>query len=109
VIGSGNEGTTPLEKIANPFVEAAQLAWRSATGLTRRLLRGANYPGLAELLEVFYAAAAAGGPSPLNVDHLRRVTTLYEQLAAHVRSVADSLTVPPATVAGAASRAPLAA
>jgi predicted dehydrogenase/nucleoside-diphosphate-sugar epimerase len=88
LLGAANEGTSPLEKIANPFVEAAQLAWRSATSLTRRLIRGADYPGLVELLSDFYAAVAAGDRSPVTVDHLRHVTAVYEQLAAHVRSAA---------------------
>jgi predicted dehydrogenase/nucleoside-diphosphate-sugar epimerase len=96
VLGAANEGTSPLEKIVNPFLEAAQLAWRSAASLTRRLLRGADYPGLVELLGDFYAAAAAGDRSPLHVDHLRRVTAVYEQLAATVRS---SVTPPAAEVA----------
>ena len=85
VLGAANEGTSPIEKILNPFVEAAQLAWRSATSLTRRFLRGAGYPGLVELIGDFYAAAAAGRASPLSIEHLRRVTAIYEQLAATVR------------------------
>ncbi|HEY3219881.1 MAG TPA: Gfo/Idh/MocA family oxidoreductase [Gemmatimonadales bacterium] len=91
VLGAANEGTSPIEKIVNPFVEAAQLAWRSAASLTRRLVRGADYPGLVELLGDFYAAAAAGDPSPLAVDHLRRVTAVYEQLAVNLRG---AVTVP---------------
>ena len=90
VIGAGNDGTSPLEKIANPFVEAAQLAWRSGVGLSRRLLHGVDYPGLAELIGDFYAAVAAGKPSPVGVDHLRRVTDIYEELAAQVRSAANA-------------------
>lgn len=88
-VGAGNEGTSPLEKIANPFVEAAQLGWRSGTSLIRRVTRGAAYPGLVELLGDFYAAAAAGREaakhSPIGVDHLRNVTALYERLATAVR------------------------
>jgi predicted dehydrogenase/nucleoside-diphosphate-sugar epimerase len=99
VLGAANEGTSPLEKIANPFLEAAQLAWRSAASLTRRLVRGGDYPGLAELIGDFYAAVATGGRSPVGVDHLRRVTVIYEQLAAQVRSV-----VAPAIAARAATR-----
>jgi predicted dehydrogenase/nucleoside-diphosphate-sugar epimerase len=92
VLGAANEGTSPIEKIANPFVEAAQLAWRSGTSLTRRLVRGAGYPGLAELIGDFYAGVAANDRSPLSVDHLRRVTAIYEQLAATVRhAVAPTL------------------
>jgi predicted dehydrogenase/nucleoside-diphosphate-sugar epimerase len=91
VIGAGNDGTSPLEKIANPFVEASQLAWRSFLGLSRRLLRGVDYPGLAELLGDFYAAVAAGGRSPVSVDHLRRVTDIYEELAAQVHSASAAI------------------
>ena len=86
VLGTANAGTSPLEKIANPFLEAAQLAWRSATSLTKRLIGSADYPGLVELLGSFYAAAAAGDRSPVSIDHLRRVTAVYERLAVRVRS-----------------------
>jgi predicted dehydrogenase/nucleoside-diphosphate-sugar epimerase len=99
VLGAANAGTSPLEKIANPFLEAAQLARGSAASLAKRLLRGADYPGLGELLADFYAAAARGHASPVSIDHLRRVTVVYEQLAANVRSAAA-----PATAARAAER-----
>jgi len=108
VLGAANEGTSPIEKIANPFVEAVQLAWRSATSLTRRLLRGAGYPGLAELLDDFYAAVAGGDRSPLTVDHLRRVTAIYEQLAATVRSVVAPEPADPWTPEVTPSAAPVA-
>lgn len=101
VLGAGNDGTSPLEKIANPFIEGAQLAWRSAGGLTRRLLGGIDYPGLAELLGDFYAAVAAGGHSPLGVDHLRRVTDVYEELTAQVRSGIQPATPKSASIGGA--------
>ena len=86
VVGAANEGTSPIEKIVNPLLEAAQLAWRSAASLVRRLLRGTDYPGLAELLGDFYAAAAAGQHSPVSIEHLRRVTAVYEQIAICVRN-----------------------
>lgn len=104
VLGAGNDGTSPLEKIANPFVEAGQLAWRSAGGLTRRLLGGIGYPGLSELLGDFYAAVTAGDRSPLSVEHLRRVTDIYEELAVQIRSGSR-----PATRHHAASPLPAAA
>jgi len=86
VVGAGNEGTGPLEKIVNPFLEAAQTVGRGAVGLSRRLLAGGGYPGLAELVGDFYRAAAAGGPPPLSVEHLRRVAGAYEALAGEIRS-----------------------
>jgi predicted dehydrogenase/nucleoside-diphosphate-sugar epimerase len=85
VLGAGNEGSSPLEKVANPFVEATQLATRNTTSLIHRITSGANYPGLVELLGDFYAAVSRGERSPVDVDHLRRVTAVYEQLAASVR------------------------
>jgi nucleoside-diphosphate-sugar epimerase/predicted dehydrogenase len=103
LIGAANEGTGPLEKIANPFVEATQLGWRNASSLIRRVTRGVDYPGLMELLVDFYAAAAARGRSPVSVDHLRHVTALYEQLAANVRN-----TVTPAVFTTRARPGPLA-
>ena len=106
VLGAANEGTGPLEKIVNPFIEAAQLAWRSGASLAKRLLRGADYPGLVELLGDFYAAAATGDRSPLSVEHLRRVTAVYEQLAANLRGAVTAPAAAP--VADAASSGPLA-
>jgi predicted dehydrogenase/nucleoside-diphosphate-sugar epimerase len=105
VLGAGNDGTSPLEKIVNPFVEAGQLAWRSATGLARRLFRGVNYPGLAELLGEFYGAVATGAPSPVGVDHLRAVTDVFEELAAQVRSAAQAAIGKPSRALVAAPRA----
>ena len=107
VVGAANKGTSPIEKIANPFLEAGQLAWRSATSLAKRLVRGAGYPGLVELLGEFYGAVAAGDRPPLSVDHLRRVTAIYEQLAANVRS-ATVAAAAPAAAAASASTGPLA-
>jgi predicted dehydrogenase/nucleoside-diphosphate-sugar epimerase len=108
VLGAGNDGTSPLEKIANPFIEAAQLAWRSAGGLTRRLVRGIDYPGLAELVSDFYAAVAAGAQSPIGVDHLRRVTDLYEELTAQVRRGIPPATPKPMAIGGVKADLPVA-
>lgn len=104
MLGAANEGTSPVEKIVNPFLEARQLAWRSAASLARRLLHGADYPGLAELLGDFYAAAAAGDCSPVSIEHLRRVTSVYEHLAASLRSAVAQRGTARAPVTAAAAR-----
>jgi predicted dehydrogenase/nucleoside-diphosphate-sugar epimerase len=83
VIGAGNSGTEALEKMSNPIIEAGQLVTRTAAGLYRRLRRGA-YPGLAELIEVFYRAVANGHPSPVTPEHLTRVTELFEGLVERI-------------------------
>jgi predicted dehydrogenase/nucleoside-diphosphate-sugar epimerase len=93
VVGAANPGVEPLEKAVNPLVEGWQLTVRSAGGVLRRVLRGAGYPGLAELIGAFYAAVESGGPSPLAPDHLKRVTALYEELAANVHGAAERAVV----------------
>ncbi len=97
VVGAANEGTSPIEKIANPFLEAGQVTRRSLVSLTKRVASGGHYPGLVELLSEFYAAAATNGRPPLSITHLRRVTYVYEEFAAQVRN-----TVAPAASASAA-------
>lgn len=84
VVGAGNAGTEALEKILNPLVEAWQLASRTALSLGRRLRTGVAYPGLQPLIEAFYQAAARDGASPVAPEHLLRVTSLFEQLAATI-------------------------
>jgi len=93
VVGAANAGTGPLEKAANPLVEGWQTAARGTAGVVRRIVQGGDYPGLAELIEDFYAAVARGEPSPLAPDHLQRVTAIYEELAANVRGAAERAAV----------------
>src|SRR5881396_1743332 len=93
VVGAANPGTSPVEKAGNPLVEAWQMGARTVSGVARRLLTGGDYPGLAELIGEFYGAVAASGPSPVAPDHLRRVVTIYEELAANVRGAGERAAV----------------
>jgi predicted dehydrogenase/nucleoside-diphosphate-sugar epimerase len=88
VVGAGNMGTSAIEKAANPFVEGLQLVSRTAISLARRFGSGSGYPGLADLIESFYRAIEARGVSPVSPDHLLRVTSLFEQLAAVIEASA---------------------
>lgn len=89
--GAANAGTEPLEKLLNPIVEGAQLMVRGAAGIARRVLQGAGDPGLVRLLSDCYAAAADPTKEPpIPPEHLRRVTTIYEALRAHVERAADA-------------------
>ncbi len=81
LVGTGNPGTSPVEKILNPIVEGWQLQWRTLRSLGRRLLAGGHYPGLAELLQAFYGAIAVGQPSPLSAEHLIDVSGVLERLS----------------------------
>lgn len=108
VVGAGNPGTEPLEKILNSFVEGGQVLWRTAWSLARRFSRGDGYPGLAELIGAFHRAIALGGVSPVSPGHLRTVTALQEAVLGQVRSACHRperstapVTAPLAVVTGA--------
>jgi predicted dehydrogenase/nucleoside-diphosphate-sugar epimerase len=92
VVGAANPGTSPLEKAANCLIEARQLAVRSSLGVAGRIIHS-DYPGLAELIGDFYSAVARRelGTSPLSPAHLRKVTGLFEELVANIRSAARPL------------------
>lgn len=110
VIGAANPGTATLEKILNPIVEGAQMIACTATSLARRLAAGGGgYPGLAELIGAFYAAAADGAESPVSPDHLLRVSTLLEQLVARIEPPAPRAVAAPPRLLVAAPRAVAAA
>jgi predicted dehydrogenase/nucleoside-diphosphate-sugar epimerase len=86
LVGTANPGTEALEKIANPLVEGWQLGWRTARSLVGRMLRGGDYPGLAELMGAFYLSVANGAEPPLSPAHLDRVSAIYEGLSHAIRS-----------------------
>ncbi len=108
VTGAANPGTSPLEKVANPLLEAWQMGTGAVAGVTRRVITGGDYPGVAELMGEFYAAVARGGPSPLAPDHLRRVTAVYEELAANIRGAVERVAVQRPVLRARSSDAPLA-
>ncbi len=86
LLGAGNDGTSPLEKAGNPFLQGVQLLWQNSASLARRVLRGGGYGGLTELIDAFYSAVARGDvKSPISREHLTRVAAIYEDLAAAVR------------------------
>src|SRR6185437_8317783 len=85
VVGAGNSGTEPLEKLGNPVLEAWQLGTRSLTGVLKRITGGVDYPGLSELIGEFHEAVALRNPPPFPPEHLQNVTDLYEELAEAVR------------------------
>jgi predicted dehydrogenase/nucleoside-diphosphate-sugar epimerase len=88
VIGTDNPGTSPIEKILNPFFEGLHSAFASLAGVVKRYAGGGSYPGLVELLDRFYPAVAGGGVSPLSPHHLELVVRLYEDIAMNVREAA---------------------
>lgn len=103
VVGAANPGATPVEKAANPLLEAWQLALRTVQGVTGRVLHG-DYPGLAELIGDFYAAIAGSTASPLAPTHLQRVVELFDEMYGAIRFAAKRATqrrAPPVAPEGA--------
>ena len=88
LIGVANPGTEALEKILNPIAEGAQLMTRTCSSLARRFTSGGSYPGLAELIGAFYAAAANGGASPVPPEHLVTVAEIFERMVAQIEASA---------------------
>jgi len=84
VVGAGNPGEAALEKVLNPMIEGAQLVSRTALSVGRRVATGVSYPGLAELIDVFYGAVERGDPSPLSPRHLLSVTRVFEDLVSRI-------------------------
>lgn len=109
MLGAGNEGTSPLEKVGNPFLQGAQLLWQNAASLARRVLRGGGYAGLTELIDSLYAAALRGDArSPLRSEHLANVAGIYEQLAAAVHRAVPARTASPTYAAVSHPNSPIA-
>lgn len=88
VIGAGNAGTRPLEKILNPAVEGGQMIGRTGAALVRRLRAGGAYPGLDGLIGDFHRAILGRRRSPIPPVHLLDVTHLFEQLVSRVETAA---------------------
>jgi predicted dehydrogenase/nucleoside-diphosphate-sugar epimerase len=89
VTGLANPGTSPVEKAANQVLDGALVAWRSGTGVVKRILGGGEYPGLVEHLDRFHTAIRTGGQSPTSPTHLRTVAELHETIATEVRRLAE--------------------
>jgi predicted dehydrogenase/nucleoside-diphosphate-sugar epimerase len=89
ITGLANPGTSPVEKAANQVLDGAQVAWRSGTGVVKRILGGGEYPGLVEHLNRFHAAIRTGSESPTSATHLRTVAELHETIATDVRRHAE--------------------
>ena len=88
VIGAGNAGTRPLEKILNPAVEGSQMIARTGAALARRVRAGGAYPGLDVLIGDFHRAILDHRRSPIPPVHLLDVTALFEQLVSRIETAA---------------------
>lgn len=87
VIGTGNAGTGPLEKILNPWRENLQSQVQTTLSLFGRILHAGDYPGLAELIGEFYGAIRRGERGePLSPEHLQTVTDAHERIAGAVHA-----------------------
>lgn len=75
-------GTSGIEKLFAPYRLARQLVGGTTRAMAHRVLaRQRSYPGLAELFELFYAAARTGGPSPVSPENIQGTVEICERIA----------------------------
>ncbi|MFN3682208.1 MAG: Gfo/Idh/MocA family protein, partial [Nitrospira sp.] len=74
-------GTSAVGVLSNPYREAMQIVVGSTRGFASRILnKHKGYPGLAELIEAFYASVRRGAAPPLSPDSIRETVRLCEQI-----------------------------
>jgi len=79
-------GTSGIDKAANPYRLARQLAVGTTTALLRRVLRRQySYPGLEELFGAFYRAIREGGPSPVAEESILETVRICERIGEAMR------------------------
>jgi predicted dehydrogenase len=61
-------------------VSGARLAWSGVTDLRDKVRQHGTYHGLGRMLDAFYAARAAGAPTPVTADQMRAAAALTDAL-----------------------------
>jgi predicted dehydrogenase/nucleoside-diphosphate-sugar epimerase len=83
IVKSLGPGASAPAVIVKPFSQATQKFWGSFAGLCRLLFRRQkSYPGLGELLTLFYGSIRAGSPPPISRRSILNTVTICEQIAA---------------------------
>lgn len=81
-------GASAPAVVVKPFSQASQKFWGSFAGLWRMIFRKQkSYPGLGELLNLFYTSIRAASPPPLSRESILATVTICEQIA---RALADA-------------------
>jgi predicted dehydrogenase len=74
-------------KITSPFVTSGKSLGGASVNLVRRVMRREPaYPGLRELVRLFYHAIASGGPAPIDPDAILDVATTRDRLLTRLRA-----------------------
>lgn len=79
-------GTSGIDKAANPYRLARQLAGGTTAALLKRILRRQySYPGLEELFTAFYRAILEGAPSPVAEESIVETVRICERIGEAMR------------------------
>lgn len=87
VIRHPGPGASAPAVVLKPFSRAWQIGWGSFKAvLTLMLRRYKSYPGLAELLDVFYRSIREGSKPPINADEITQTVRLCEAISARLHA-----------------------
>jgi predicted dehydrogenase/nucleoside-diphosphate-sugar epimerase len=82
IVKSFGPGSSAPAVVIRPFSWAWQKFWGSAAGLWRLLFRRQkSYPGLGELLGLFYASVRSATPAPISAEAIIDTVRVCEQIA----------------------------
>jgi predicted dehydrogenase/nucleoside-diphosphate-sugar epimerase len=82
VVKSFGPGASAPAVVLKPFSQSTQKFWKSLAGLGRMLFRRQkSYPGLGELLTLFYTSVRDASASPTSRRSILNTVTLCEQIA----------------------------
>jgi predicted dehydrogenase/nucleoside-diphosphate-sugar epimerase len=83
VVNSFGPGASAPAVVFKPFSQSTQKFWKSFAGVCRMLFRRQkSYPGLGELLELFYTSVRDGSASPTTRRNILNTVSLCEEIAA---------------------------
>jgi len=82
VVKSLGPGASAPAVVVKPFSQAMQKFWGSAAGLARLIFRRQkSYPGLGELLGLFYDSVRNNAAPPISADEILQTVRLCEQIS----------------------------
>jgi predicted dehydrogenase/nucleoside-diphosphate-sugar epimerase len=90
VVTSLGPGASAPAVVIKPFSQSWQKFWGSFAGLARLLFRRQkSYPGLGELLDLFYSSVRSGSPSPIADDVILATVGICETIATRLAAAED--------------------
>lgn len=85
IVKSLGPGASAPAVVVKPFSQSTQKFWGSFAGLGRMLFRRQkSYPGLGELLQLFYSSVRTGSAPPISRTTIMHTVQICEQISQHL-------------------------